>query len=131
MTTALFERFAATSSGRRAATLLADHKVKPHHIFNTVLAEVTHAVPYLQQEWRVTTEILCGQDIWANWSDAERRVAGMCLTFMVKGRMVVLFRHITPSGKGKAKYRTTPPPERAGSRVIKIVRLHISRTGAV
>ena len=114
MKTTNFADFAATSAGRRAATLLSDHKVKPLQIFNTVLAEVTHAMPYLVEEGRYTTEMLCGAEIWGKWFTAEGRVAGMCVAFMVKTRTVKLYRHITPSGSGKAKYRITPPPERAG-----------------
>jgi hypothetical protein len=36
-----FEDFARTSAGRRAATLLLTHAVKPVEIFAIVLAEVT------------------------------------------------------------------------------------------
>ena len=110
MKTNYFENFAATASGRRAVTLLTDHKVKPRQIFDTVLTEVTHAMPHLVDDGRYTAEMLCSPAIWRKWFKAERCVAGMVVAFMVKKPMVGLFRHITPSGKGKAKYRTTPPP---------------------
>lgn len=123
-----FENFACTSAGCRAATLLLDHKVKPEQIFATVLAEITQILPHLEDGRRYTTELLCHPDIWATWFTAERRVAGMCVAYLVRKSMVKLFRHRTPSGKGAAKYRTTPPPEPVG-RPIRIVRLR--RAGSV
>lgn len=123
-----FENFACTSAGRRAATLLRDHKVKPEQIFAMVLAEVTQSLPHLEEGGRYTTEMLCGPDIWDAWFESEGSVAGMCLAYLVRNRVVQLFRHVTPSGKGKAKYRTTAPPEPVG-RPIRVVRLR--RTGYV
>jgi len=123
-----FSDFETTSSGRRAKTMLEDHAVKPQQVFATVLAEVTQALPYLEESGRYTTEMLCGPDIWANWLTAESRVAGMCLVYMVRRRMVELFRHRTPSGGGKAKFRTTPSPVPV-RRPIKIVRNRRTGTG--
>ena len=117
-----FEDFARTSAGRRAATLLFTHEVKPEQIFAMVLAEVTQILPELHECGRYTTENLCGSDTWDRWFKAEGSVAGMCLAYMVRNGMVALFKHLTPSGKGKAKYRTTPSPEPMG-RVIRIVRI--------
>ena len=128
MKTTNFDNFACSSAGRRAATLLLDHKVKPEQIFSTVLAEITQILPYLEDDGRYLTENLCDPDIWAAWFTAEKRVAGMCVAYLVRKSVVQLFRHRTPSGKGKAKYRTTPPPEPV-ARPIKIVRLR--RTGSV
>ena len=124
-----FEDFACTSSGCRAATLLRDHKVKPEQIFATVLAEISQNLPHLEDGGRYSTEMLCGPDIWAAWHRGEGSVAGMCLAYMVRKGMVKLFRHRTPSGGGKAFYRTTPSPEPVGFRPIKIVRLRRSRSG--
>ena len=126
MKTPDFSDFASTSAGRRAATLLSDRKVKPAQIFATVLAEVTKRLPFLEDGSKYTTEMLCGPDIWANWYTVEGRVAGMCVAYIVKKRMVELFRHYTPSGSGKAYYRTTPSPDPRGSRVSRIVRLRRS-----
>jgi hypothetical protein len=116
-----FEDFAGTSAGRRAASLLRDHQVKPEQIFATVLAEVTENLPHLEESCRYTTEILCGPDLWANWLTAERRVAGMCVAYIAKKPDVALYKHRTQSGAGKAKYRNTPPPEplRSRSRIVR------------
>jgi hypothetical protein len=123
-----FEDFARTSAGRRAATLLLTHVVKPDEIFATVLAQLTEILPILEEHGRYTTEDLCGPDLWANWFTAERRVAGMCVAYLAKKPDVALYKHITPSGKGKAKYRNTPPPEPLRP-LIRIVRSR--RTGSV
>ena len=123
-----FEDFARTSAGRRAATLLLTHTVKPEEIFAIVLAEVTQNLPHLDVDGRYTTEMLCGPDIWKKWYEAEGSVAGMCLAFLVRKKEVKLYKHLTPSGKGKAKYRNTPPPEPVGP-PLRIVRLR--RNGAV
>lgn len=117
-----FEDFACTSAGRRAASLLRDRKVKPEQIFARVLAEVTQILPHLDEDRRYTTEMLCGPDLWATWFTAERRVAGMCVAYLAKKPDVALYKHHTQSGAGKAKYRTTPPPEPV-ARPIRIVRL--------
>jgi len=120
-----FEEFASTSAGRRAASLLRDHQIKPEEIFATVLSEVTQVLPHLEEGGRYTTEMLCGPDLWANWLTAERRVAGMCIAYFAKKPDVALYKHLTSSGKGKAKYRNTPPPESVRS-PIRIVRLRRS-----
>ncbi len=120
-----FEDFARTSAGRRAASLLLTHAIKPDAIFAIVLAEVTQNLPHLEEGGRYTTEMLCGPDLWANWLTAERRVAGMCVAYFVRKKVVALYKHGTQS---KAKYRNTPPPEPL-ARPIRIVRLR--RNGAV
>jgi hypothetical protein len=117
-----FMKFETSAGGRRAATLLRDHVVKPEQIFATVLAEVTQNLPHLEEGGRYTTEMLCGPDVWAAWFTAERRVAGMCVAYFVRKKVVALYRHRTQS---KAKYRNTPPPEPVGS-PIRIVRLRRS-----
>lgn len=122
-----FDDFASTSAGRRAATLLRDHKVKPEQMFAMVLAEVTQRLPYLEDGGKYTTKALCDADDWAKWFTAERRVAGMCVAYIAKKRMVELYKHRTLSGKGSAKFRTTPSPVPVG-RPIKIVRLRRSRS---
>jgi hypothetical protein len=127
MKTHNFDDFACTSAGRRAASLLLAHEVKPHQIFAIVLAEVTQILPELDEGGRFKTEDLCDPEIWGPWRTAEKRVAGMALSYMVKTRMVVLFRHLTRSGKGSAKYRTAPSPEPMG-RPIRVARLR--RTGS-
>jgi hypothetical protein len=116
-----FEDFAGTPGGRRAAAVLRKHKATPDEIFAMVLAQVTEVLPILEEGGRYTTEMLCGPDIWATWFTAERRVAGMCAAYFVNRKVVKLYKHLTPSGKGKAKYRNTPPPEPV-ARSIRIVR---------
>ena len=121
MKTEEFADFAGTSGGRRAATLLASHAVKPQQIFAKVHAEVFQILPYLEEGVRYLTKNVLDPDIWAEWTTAEKRVAGMCLAYMVRTGAVPLYRHFTPSGKGPAKYRTTPPTEPVAA-PIKIVR---------
>jgi hypothetical protein len=128
MKTSDFLKFETSAGGRRAATLLRDHVVKPEQIFATVLAEVTQNLPHLEEGGRYTTEMLCGPDIWAAWFTAERRVAGMCVAHIAKKPGVALYKHHTSSGAGKAKYRNTPPPEPVGP-PIRTVRLR--RSGSV
>jgi hypothetical protein len=102
--------------------LLFTHEVKPEQIFAMVLAEVTQNLPHLEEGGRYTTEMLCGPDIWKKWYEAEGSVAGKCLAFLVRKKEVKLYKHLTRSGKGKAKYRITLPPEPVGP-PIRIVRL--------
>jgi len=104
MKTQYFDNFAATSSGRRAATLLATHVVKSEQIFSKVFADVTDAVAHLVVDCKYTTEMLCDPATWANWKIAEKRVAGMCSAYLVKNALVGLELHRTPSGKGKNRY---------------------------
>jgi hypothetical protein len=120
MKTKNFSDFAGTSSGRRAATLLATHQIKPRHIYPVVLDAATNALPQLEAGAKYTNEKICGPDIWSIWSVAERRVAGMCMAYLVRNRVVQLFRHYTTSGKGKALYRTSPSP--VPEKAIKVVR---------
>lgn len=127
MKTVNFSDFAGTSSGRRAATLLATHQTKPKEIFDTVLAEVTQAIPHLLDDAKYSTEMLCDPAIWFKWLKAEVCVAGMCLAYLVRNRVVPLYRHQTPSGKGKALYRTQPSP--LPTKAIKVVRCR--RVGGV
>lgn len=117
-----FEDFARTSAGRRATAVLRNHKAMPDEIFAMVLAQVTEILPILEEGGRYTTEMLCGPELWARWFTAERRVAGMCVAYLAKKPDVALYKHLTPAGKGKAKYRNTPPPEPVGP-PIRIVRL--------
>lgn len=127
MNASYFESFARTSSGRRARTLLQDHEVKSDQIFAMVLAEVIQNLPHLEEGAKYTTEDLCGPDIWGAWFQAQGSVAGMSLAYLVRNRVVKLFRHRTPSGAGKAYYRTSPPPELVCLRPIRIVRLRRPR----
>jgi hypothetical protein len=119
-----FEDFARTSAGRRATAVLRKNKATPEKIFAMVLAQVTENLPHLKDDFRYTAAMLCGPDIWATWFTAERRVAGMCVSYFAKKPDVALYKHFTPSGKGKAKYRTTPPPDpvRAPIRIVRLRR---------
>lgn len=110
MNTNEFEDFARTSSGRCAATLLVGHAVKPDQIYARVCADVSQILPHLEEGGRYLTKNVLDPDIWSAWTTAEKRVAGMCLAHMVRNGAVPLYRHLTPSGRGPAKYRTTPSP---------------------
>lgn len=104
MTDRDFDSFANTSAGRCAATLLRTHAIKPSQIYAMVHAEVTQSIPYLAEGRPHTTELLCDPAVWSKWFTAERRVAGMCLAYMVRRGLVKLCLHITRSGKGSKRY---------------------------
>jgi hypothetical protein len=127
MKTKDFADFADTSSGRRAATLLATHQIKPKELFDTILAEVAQAMPHLVDDAKYSTEMISGPRHWSTWLKAEVCVAGMCLAYLVRNRVVPLYRHKTPSGKGKALYCTQPSP--LPTKAIQVVRCR--RVGGV
>lgn len=99
-----YESFANTHSGRRAESLLRSHATKLKHIYETVLLNVSPALPFLDIGRRHTAKEFFDDKLWLSWSFAERRVAGMCLTFMVKHQIIPLSMHKTKSGKGSKKY---------------------------
>ena len=111
-----YEGFAASYGGRRAAGLLRAHEVRPQNIFPAVLRQAAGALPTLVPGRKYSTEMVCGPRVWASWSksDAEKRVAGKCLSYMVKTGMVILDPHVTRSGKGK-RYYVLPAPRPAVS----------------
>jgi hypothetical protein len=108
MITKTVKEFAETHSGRSAEGLLANHKVKSEQIFETVRRAVSIALTGLLDGAKYSTEMLCGDEVWALWHPAEVRVAGMVMAFFVRTHDVKLYRHVTPSGKGKALYCTQP-----------------------
>jgi hypothetical protein len=84
-------------------------------------------MPHLLDDAKYSTEFLSGPKHWSTWLKAERCVAGMCMAYLARNRIVQLFRHYTPSGKGTALYRTTPSP--LPEKRIKVVRCR--RVGGV
>ena len=105
MKTNIFEAFSKTSSGRRASTLLATHAHTPAQLFNAIRTDVVAAIPRLIEGKKYSTEKLCSQDTWSPLYKAERRVAGMCLAFLVKVGAIPLTLHRTRSGKGTKSYQ--------------------------
>ncbi len=101
----MFDSFACTSSGRRAARLLATHQVTPKQIFDAALAETTQAMPNVQDERKYTTEQLCGPAYWARWYTAERRVAGMCVAYFVRAKVILMELQKRRARSGKNYYR--------------------------
>lgn len=105
MKTNNFEAFSKTSAGRCSATLAKRFStLPPNQLWNAVYSAATMLVPQLMEGSKNTTEQLCGPDIWLPWLTVERRIAGMCMAYMVKVRVVPLTLHLTPSGKGKKRY---------------------------
>lgn len=104
MKTNYFEKFSGTSAGRCASSLLVTHRIKPKHIFSTVLFKINQALPHLVVGGKYTTEMLSSPEVWAKWTTAERRVAGMCLAYLVRSESVGLVLHLTRKGKGKKRY---------------------------
>lgn len=100
----LLEEFAKTPAGRRAASLLATHTNTTAQLLYAVFFETAFALPYLMEGEKYTTEQFCGPDKWSPLHKAERRVAGMCLAYLVNVGAIPLTRHLTPSGNGTKRY---------------------------
>ena len=106
MKTNNFEAFSKTSAGRCSATLSRKFSTTPSkQLWDTVHSEVVWALPYLIEGGRYTTEQLCDPEIWSPWLTVERRIAGMCLAYLVKVGAIPLVLHLTPSRKGKKRYQ--------------------------
>ena len=105
MKTNNFEAFSKTSAGRCSATLAKRFStLPPKQLWNAVYSAAAMPVPQLKEGSKYTTEQLCSLDIWSPLLTVERRIAGMCLAYMVKVGAVPLRLHLTPSGKGKKRY---------------------------
>jgi hypothetical protein len=100
----ILEAFARTSSGRRARTLLLTHPSSPDSIFSEVLNDVTELMPLLELNGAYRCQVLCNPDSWSQWFIAERRVAGMCLAFLVRRGIIKLVRRMTRSGRWSGQY---------------------------
>ena len=105
MKTNNFEAFSKTSAGRCSATFSKNFSTIPtKQLWHAVLSEAIFALPFLIEGGRYTAEQLCDQEIWLPWLTVERRIAGMCLAYLVKVGAIPLVLHITPSGKGTKSY---------------------------
>ena len=113
----LFESFLCTAAGRRATTLMWTHKRPMQEIFDSVLQEVNFAIPFLMVGAKYTTAQLCNPTTWQTWPTAEHRVAGMCLAFFVRERVIGLVLHRTRSGKGTKRY-CLPSPQAVSAKVL-------------
>jgi hypothetical protein len=105
MKNSIFEPFSKTSSGRRAATLMATHTNTTAQLFKAVRTDVAAALPGLIEGKKYSTEKLCSLDTWSPLYKAERRVAGMILAYLVKVGAIPLTLHRTRKGKGTKRYR--------------------------
>lgn len=106
MKTGTFKEFSKTSAGRGSETLSKKYNtIPPMQVWDAVHSEVVMALPHLMEGGKYTTGQLCGPEIWSPWNRLERRVAGMCLAYLVKVRAIPLVLHLTPSGKGNRRYR--------------------------
>ena len=113
----LFASFLRTSAGRRATTLMLGRKHQLPEIFDSVLHEVTFAIPSLIVGGKYTTAQLSNPTTWSSWFTAEHRVAGMCLAFFVRERVIGLVLHRTRSGKGTKRY-CLPSPQAVSAKVL-------------
>lgn len=120
------ELFLKTSSGRYASKVMRLRTFTLEQIFADVQEEVTIALPFLEEGVTYKTKMLCGPTSWSKWFTWERRVAGMCMKFLVQDKLVSLHRHQIPSGKGSALYRTQPMPQPLGRITTKIIRVQSS-----
>ena len=105
MKTSIFDQFSKTSSGRRAATLMATHTKTTAQLFNAVQTDLAAALPRLIAGKKYTAKQLCSPATWSPVRIAENRVAGMILAYLVKVGAVPLTLHRTRSGKGTKRYR--------------------------
>lgn len=101
----IFQTFSKTSAGRCAATLSKNYNtIAPKQVWDAVHSEAVMALLHLKEGGKYTTEQICGPGIWSPWFTVERRVAGMCLAYLIKVGAIPLVLHLTPSGKGKKRY---------------------------
>jgi hypothetical protein len=100
----LFESFIDSPAGRRATTLMLSHTRSVQDIFEEVQREAVLDVASLILGCKYTTQQLSNPVTWADWFTAERRVAGMCLAFLVREKVIGLVQHQTRSGKGTKRY---------------------------
>jgi hypothetical protein len=106
MKTNNFEAFSKTSAGRCSATLSKKFStIPPKKLWDAVHSEAVFALPHLMEGGKYTTEQLCGPEIWSPWLTVERRIAGMCLAYLVKVGAIPLVLHLTPSGNGMKRYQ--------------------------
>lgn len=103
--TSLLNKFETSPAGRRAGTLLANHKTSLPGMLSNILNVIQDGVPGMIPEKRYTAAQLCGQTIWNAWPfKGQKCAAGMCLLFLVKAGALTLELHITKSGKGSKRY---------------------------
>lgn len=97
--------FLNTAGGQRAAGLMRTHKMSLSEVLVAVEAAIWDVHPVLMSGALYSTEELCGPELWDRLRfDGARRVAGMCLAFLVECHAVPLVMHWTPSGKGPKRY---------------------------
>ena len=85
--------------------MLRDRGVVPEAFFAAIFNEVTDALPWLAPGEALTTEDLCGPELWSTFHGiALRRCAGMCLSYLVETGTVPLVL-ATPPRRYPLKFR--------------------------
>jgi hypothetical protein len=81
--------FSGTANeGQRAVAVMPNGKSVPQYLVEAVYLAVTESLPGLLRDVSYTTEMLCGPDLWSEWTDGEKRSAGKCLSGLVEaGRL--------------------------------------------
>lgn len=110
-----FEKFKNTTSGRCAAQLLARSPVECIRaidlawLYHAVYEAVNEALPGMDEGCKYTVAMLFYPEIWSGWKgNAAGRVAGICLSYLVRIEAVPLELHTTPRQKGIRKYTLRP-----------------------
>jgi hypothetical protein len=76
------------NEGERGVAVMPNGKSVPQDLVEAVHLAVTESLPGLLRDASYTTEMLCGPDLWLQWTDGERRSAGICLSGLVEaGRL--------------------------------------------
>ena len=70
--------------------VLHAHAIVALAFFEEVRKRVEEIVPALEHDVDYTAEMLCGKDYWKSMSARCRRMAGMCIAFMVRQEMLPL-----------------------------------------
>lgn len=97
--------FLDTAAGQRAVGLMRTHKMSLSEVLEAVEAAVSDVLPVLMHNALYSAEQLCGPELWDRLRfDGARRVAGMCLAFLVECQAVPLVVHWTSSGNGPKRY---------------------------
>jgi len=80
------------NEGQSGFAIMPNGKSVPQDLVEAVHLAVTESLPGLLRDASYTTEMLCGPDLWSQWTDGERRSAGICLAGLVEAGLLPLVR---------------------------------------
>lgn len=76
----------------------------PKELLDAVKASVMDIVPALMPQCQYTAKQLCGPELWSRLSDGQKRLAGVCLGYLVSEEKVPL-EATTPQHIYHRRYR--------------------------